>query len=90
MLYECLAIVNSFLIDLPDAHKKFGVSNSELKSKLEQILQVQSAKVVEIALRLIRNLISRGVLDSVEIPKGVMSKVRDIELVASLARFVHP
>jgi len=89
-LYECLAIVNSFLIDLPDANKKFGVSNSELKSKLEQILQVESAKVVEIALRLIRNIISRGVLDSVEIPKGVMSKVRDIELVASLARFVHP
>jgi len=29
-------------------------------------------------------------LKSVSIPKGAMSKVRDIELVASLARFVDP
>jgi hypothetical protein len=88
VLYECLAILNSFIIDLPAATNSFAINKLELKKKLEQIMLANSTKVVDIVLRLSRNLLRREIFESLRIPKGVMSKVRDIDLVASLAHFV--
>ncbi len=89
-LYECLVILNSFMIDFPAASYVFLIFKLELQAKLEIILKSDSQKVAEIGLRLTRNLIKHKILSSVKIERGVMSRVRDIDLVASLASFVEP
>lgn len=87
-VYECIAILNSFLIDLPEAINLFAIHNMELKNKIEKIMMSDSIRVVDIVLRLSRNLLNSKLLENLKIPKGILSKVRDIDLVASLAQFV--
>jgi len=60
VLYECLAILNSFLIETTAESEKYEqMQYFGLQTKLEQIFGADSGKVVEMALRLTRNIIRR-------------------------------
>ena len=84
-LYEMLVILNSFLIDFPPASYVFIVYKTELKEKLQLIMAKESPKIVEMALRIARNLIRLNIMPSIHIAKGVMAKIRDIDLLSTMA-----
>ena len=78
IIYECLVILNSFLIDFPDAIDVFHVFAQEIKQSIHNILYTQISlmadRLNEMTLRLIRNLVESDIIDSVYIPSGVLAK----------------
>ena len=78
IIYECLVILNSFLIDFPDAIDVFHVFAQEIKQSIHNILYNQISlmadRLNEMTLRLIRNLVESDIIDSVYIPSGVLAK----------------
>ncbi len=78
MIYECLVILNSFLIDFPDAIDVFHVFAQEIKQSIHNILNNQfhlmADRLNEMTLRLIRNLLESDIIDSIHIPSGVLAR----------------
>lgn len=87
VLYECLVILNSFLIDFPPAIDVLKTFKSKLETNLEKFISTDHEKIVEIGLRITRNLIKHKILNTCKIEAGILNKIRDLDLVASLAPF---
>ena len=89
VLYECLAILNSFLISFPKSNDVYTIFKSEIESRLCQIIRNDFAyeKVIAISLRLLKNLVEQKITKEFKIESGILVKIADIELVACLAQF---
>lgn len=93
ILYECLAILNSFLIQFKKSNDVFSVFKADIQKKLNLVIRnacekhpdPAHQKVTEISLRLLKNLVHQTIITDFEINSGVLAAIPDTELIACLA-----
>ena len=92
LIYECLSILNAFLIAMPESTDVFTMHRGQLDAAMGSILsrkyqphlKDQGDRASDMVLRLGRNLLTNKVITAFNVPPKCLMRQRDIELVASL------